>query len=1206
MTYSDTFDLKKVSTVVAIATAMLLVVGLIYFIGVRNAFAVAPSDYGLHEGNTISAAGSDDPDVYIVNDWGYKRLFLNPVIFGFYGHLGGFAAVKNVSPATRDAFGTSGLFRNCETNDEKVYGVQTTGEDTGMLHWVNTTGSQAVADDPNFFKKVFCINNNEFSWYSKGTDYTSVSQVPSYSRTPGQPPVVTGPLTVSLAPSNPPAQTITKNAYGVTVMGLRFTGNGTVNEITLKRGGAGAVGDFVNLYVYDGARRLTGGRAPSSSEGTVTFISLGVKVDGTKDLTITADHAGTGGNVNNWTLTNVVGTTTVSGYPVTSNNFAISGSNSGTLTVSKSGSVSNPKVGQKNAILSQFKVDTATEATLLKRIQLLNGGSVKSADLTNLRLEVSGTKVADGSMTGDGYAVFDFGAGYKITKGDNKIFTMFGDVASKKDETIKFYLEYASDILGIGDQYGYGMKATISDFDSSASADSHVLTLEGGVLTITFNGPSATNVSTTTSDTVLAKYTFAAAANIEVKKLGLVLCWDDDGDGFNNAADTTNGIGDIEDVKITDEDTGQVLVGPADGSSFTTSEATGCPSSKNGASKIFTDTFDLLASKPRNLKVTADIKQANTNSSNATLGANDIIKVVLDGYGESDLATTAGDIGVMKYSGTSTAVDDSDISPNTDLAGNNMTLQASSLTLGLSSSPISTTNVKGTKNVDTVAFTFAASLASAIKVTDITLTGYVDDSGGNYDVGQASGSDSSLSVGNLVSAVKIYDGDSGTLISDTPYSNQLNSTTGTIKFNNLAWTIPAGQTKRLLVKTDLSSNTTSASGTDYFTFDINTTSDITGIDDRSATVNAGNQDPNGANSTTASPTVESAVTNGGTIVVSLAPANPITEAKYWGQSDTEFLRLRIRANDEAFQIERLNFFNLGDTAGDVTNNVDKVKITYTNKAGTTLTQLGSFNTDTRPSLSFGFVGTDRPYVPKDSSTDIIVTANLKTKAFGATSEVNFSVDFSGGAANEFRAVGDGSGTLIEGDTSGSTIDDQSGNNMYVYRVFPKVEQLSLAASEPLGTKDTLKFKITAMGLSDSKLLFDDPTSTSLQFEVVASGGADQALWHYLYDMDTGELLASTQDSPDSVQLTPSVNASVSFTDWEKDVEIQGGQSKSFRIETAFQNLLDKSDYYQLVLRDDASVIKYVDGARTAENQEVTNVANVFKLLPMNGPIFVKQ
>lgn len=143
---------------------------------------VSLSAVSLKDGDVVSAAGSSDPDVYIVNLYGYKRLFLNPAIFGFYGHLGGFSKIKNTTSATRDVFVTSGLFRNCETNDKKVYGVETTGEDTGMLHWVNTTGEQAVKDDADFFKKVFCINTKEFNWYPKGSDYTSVNQIPDYTR----------------------------------------------------------------------------------------------------------------------------------------------------------------------------------------------------------------------------------------------------------------------------------------------------------------------------------------------------------------------------------------------------------------------------------------------------------------------------------------------------------------------------------------------------------------------------------------------------------------------------------------------------------------------------------------------------------------------------------------------------------------------------------------------------------------------------------------------------------------------------------------------------------------------------------------------------------------------------------------------------------------------------------------------------------------
>src|SRR3989344_3529240 len=198
--------LIKTAAVLTAAATVLSLSGVLSL----TAFAVAPSDYGLKEGDTISAAGSDDPDVYIVNDWGYKRLFLNPQIFNLYGHLGSFANVHNVSPATRDAFPTSGLFRVDGT--EKVYGIESVGEDVAVLHWVNTTGAQAVADDPNFFKKVFIINQLEFNLYQLGSNYTSVNQVPSYSRVPGATPVPpSGPLSVSLASGNPAAQTITNN-----------------------------------------------------------------------------------------------------------------------------------------------------------------------------------------------------------------------------------------------------------------------------------------------------------------------------------------------------------------------------------------------------------------------------------------------------------------------------------------------------------------------------------------------------------------------------------------------------------------------------------------------------------------------------------------------------------------------------------------------------------------------------------------------------------------------------------------------------------------------------------------------------------------------------------------------------------------------------------------------------------------------------------
>ncbi|OGN12368.1 MAG: hypothetical protein A3B91_02365 [Candidatus Yanofskybacteria bacterium RIFCSPHIGHO2_02_FULL_41_29] len=170
--------MKKILFFAVIALAM----GSFFVFNTNQVGAVKPTDYGLKEGDLISAIFSDDPDVYIINEQGYKRLFLNPEIFKFYSHLGGFANIKLVTPEIRDSFPTSGFFRNCEDNDQKVYGTSVEGEDTGRLHWINKSGDQAVQEDPDFFKKVFCINRKEFNWYPRGTEFKALKEVPRYNR----------------------------------------------------------------------------------------------------------------------------------------------------------------------------------------------------------------------------------------------------------------------------------------------------------------------------------------------------------------------------------------------------------------------------------------------------------------------------------------------------------------------------------------------------------------------------------------------------------------------------------------------------------------------------------------------------------------------------------------------------------------------------------------------------------------------------------------------------------------------------------------------------------------------------------------------------------------------------------------------------------------------------------------------------------------
>jgi hypothetical protein len=128
-----------------------------------------PEDYGLKEGDLIRAEG--DFDIFIINQYGYKRLFLNPTIFNIYGHLGSWKDVKTVSPATRDAFITSSLYRY--SGSPKVYKLEVTGEDTGILHWIDITADEFFSQAGKA-EAIFTINKAELDWYSKGTDVFSL------------------------------------------------------------------------------------------------------------------------------------------------------------------------------------------------------------------------------------------------------------------------------------------------------------------------------------------------------------------------------------------------------------------------------------------------------------------------------------------------------------------------------------------------------------------------------------------------------------------------------------------------------------------------------------------------------------------------------------------------------------------------------------------------------------------------------------------------------------------------------------------------------------------------------------------------------------------------------------------------------------------------------------------------------------------------
>ncbi|HET7629968.1 MAG TPA: hypothetical protein VFK03_01200, partial [Candidatus Saccharimonadales bacterium] len=464
--------------------------------------AAVPSDYGLKEGQMISASGSNDPDIYIVNDWGYKRLFLNPVIFNMYGQLtGGFAAVTSVSAATRDAFPTSGLFRDCEVgsanNNGNVYAVEVTGEDTGVLHHVALTGDQAVAQDANFFKKVFCINDREFNWYQKGSDYSSLSQVPVYTRGTNTTP--SGSFSASLSSDNPAPGSVVDDAAAVDLAHFTVSGSGVVTSMTLKRIGVSADASLSNVYLFNGNQRISD--AATVTNGVISFNNSAGLFTAPMNVSVKADLAASSGETLGVQLTAING----NAVNVSGNLFTVASATLASLTVGSTNTASAPSSADApNYTLYSSTFNVGTRDAYLKHIAFRQIGSMPTDAIQNYRLFLDGTQIATGNLNSVGDLLsFDMGSVGTLVKSGNHTIEVRGDIVKGSNRTYSFSIQNKADIVITDSQYGANISA--SGVPTTATS----LTIPAGSVSVTTDPAfNATNFVAGVSNVTVAKYLF--------------------------------------------------------------------------------------------------------------------------------------------------------------------------------------------------------------------------------------------------------------------------------------------------------------------------------------------------------------------------------------------------------------------------------------------------------------------------------------------------------------------------------------------------------------------------------------------------------------------------------------------------------------------------------------------------------------------------
>ncbi|MFA6436342.1 MAG: hypothetical protein WCW30_04385, partial [Candidatus Gracilibacteria bacterium] len=134
------------------------------------------------------------------------------------------------------------------------------------------------------------------------------------------------------------------------------------------------------------------------------------------------------------------------------------------------------------------------------------------------------------------------------------------------------------------------------------------------------------------------------------------------------------------------------------------------------------------------------------------------------------------------------------------------------LTVGLSPRPTSQTVPAGEMDVQSVDFSFR-STRGPITMTDLVLTGHLDgDNDGTYD-SDGTGSDAGVNIEDVVTSISLYSPRSRTMISGA----ETFSSSGTVTFSGLDWTIPTGGISRL----DILVNTSASLANDVsFSIDI--------------------------------------------------------------------------------------------------------------------------------------------------------------------------------------------------------------------------------------------------------------------------------------------------------------------------------------------------------------------------------------------------
>ncbi len=473
------------------------------------------------------------------------------------------------------------------------------------------------------------------------------SSTAGFSATTGQPcsgsVVTNGSVSVSLASNNPASGTVVAGQATANLANFTFTGSGVVTGVTLKRIGVSADATLSNVYLFDGATRLTDA-ASVSNNGIVSFsIPSGLfTVNGSKTISVRSDIAsGSQGQtvgVQLASFTTAAGTVNpnLSGNVHTVATATLAGVSASAVT--PTGATLNPGPG---VTVWQSTLTVTQRDVWLKRIALRNVGSAPASAFANFKLYVNGVQAgAAAGLDSMGYVTFDLSASPVLLAAGSRVVRVDADIVSGASRTVQFSLRQAADVDFVDSSFGVNIVPTSTPW-ASASANT-ISGASGGTVTVE-KDVSAPSATITLNGTDVNLGTFKLTAFGEPVKVETLLV----GGTFNGAPGATN------DAAVTLRN-GRVLInGVQYGSTATLVPA--------GTS--FTTNYTVNPGTPVMVEIHADVFD---NDGTGALDAADTLVATLK-TGTSN-ATKMDSLGTLNV-------------PSADVSGNTLTIAATALTL---------------------------------------------------------------------------------------------------------------------------------------------------------------------------------------------------------------------------------------------------------------------------------------------------------------------------------------------------------------------------------------------------------------------------------------------------------------------------------------------------------------------------------------------